>query len=280
MPYGFDWGLNDKQESLLQEILVKVYADFGYNQEPKTQQAASADNMPVLSDLYRYLGLAVRENSTDSDFQDSAAPILQDLSFYCLDGLSAPIFDRPTNLDLDRKMTVFGLESLARTLRPNHLVLGMYLVLDYVQTSMNRYAQQSLEETQQILFVDQADIMMYTVESAQLLEELHRRAKSHKLEVSLATSKPEEFARVDRLQGKTLFDRSATKLLLTTYGSSVEALQQLLNLTFVEKDLLSSREAGEGLLVQDKDTKWFTSSENIYPGSPHQSVTATLEEIS
>ena len=113
--------MSNEEEQMLDEALIKTYADFGINHDNASIYADCASNpprmkpMPILGDLHKHLKanpMTARLAAIVSRFVTG----------------SAQSFNRATNVDLSNKYIVLDLSELKGKLLP----VGMFIALDYV----------------------------------------------------------------------------------------------------------------------------------------------------
>lgn len=113
--------VSNEEEQMLDEALIKTYADFGINHDNASIYADRASNpprmkpMPILGNLHRHLKanpMTARLAAIVSRFVTG----------------SAQSFNRATNVDLSNKYIVLDLSELKGKLLP----VGMFIALDYV----------------------------------------------------------------------------------------------------------------------------------------------------
>ena len=113
--------MSNEEEQMLDEALIRTYADFGIthdNDSIYTDMASAPPKMkqmPILGDLHKHL----QENPMT---QRLAAIISRFVTG------SAQSFNRQTNVDLSNKYIVLDLSELKGKLLP----VGMFIALDYV----------------------------------------------------------------------------------------------------------------------------------------------------
>ena len=113
--------MNNEEEQMLDEALIKTYNDFGITHDNKslyeeTQEAqAKMKKMPILGDLHKHL----QENPMTTRIAAIVSRFVTG---------SAQSFNRQTNVDLNNKYIVLDLSELKGKLLP----VGMMIALDYV----------------------------------------------------------------------------------------------------------------------------------------------------
>lgn len=213
--------LNSNQSAVLDRAITTTYRLKGITSDPRTQTLPP----PLMEDLYKVL-VGMEE------------PNAQELAFRLerfIKGSLAGIFSSPTNIKIDNHFTVFSVRDLPEELRP----LAMYLIIDYIWTSIRRNFKKRL------LIVDEAWYMMKNPDSANFLTEIAKRARKYYLGLTTITTDVEDFLKGDH--GKEIISNSSIQVLFKQSPSSIDVLGQVFFLSEGEKRLLLSAGIGQGL---------------------------------
>jgi conjugal transfer ATP-binding protein TraC len=275
-PDGSGYGLNPEQVQIIDQLIREVYMEFGYTQDPRTQVHAQSGRMPVLSMLRSRFERFIRESEHDPRSQGMIRQIVASMGPYCTGGTFASLFDQHTTVDLSAQFVVFNIKPLGAARDKQIMTLGMHSVLEFIwNTTMNR--KQATSGVQRLLFVDEAHVMMRSLESAQFLEDMLRQARKCGVGVTVLTQEPEDFVRPDRPQGKVIFGQTSMQLLLRMKRKSLEQLQEMMGLDDTEVDLLSNAERGQGMLFAMSDRVWISMD----TASPieHDMITTNPTEV-
>ncbi len=152
-----------------------------------------------------------------------------------VEGTFAGIFNRPTNIDLDKQLIVFNVRDMEEELRP----IAMYVILGFI---WNR-VRSSLKK--RLLIVDEAWIMMKNEESAQFLFSMAKRARKYYLGVTTITQDISDF--LQSKYGKPIVTNSSIQLLLRQSPAAIDMLAEVFYLTDHEKFRLLESDVGEGI---------------------------------
>lgn len=152
-----------------------------------------------------------------------------------VEGTFAGVFNRPTNIDLDKQLIVFNVRDMEEELRP----IAMYVVLGFI---WNR-VRSSLKK--RLLVVDEAWIMMKNEESAQFLFSMAKRARKYYLGVTTITQDISDF--LQSKYGKPIVTNSSIQLLLRQSPAAIDMLAEVFYLTDHEKFRLLESDVGEGI---------------------------------
>ncbi len=152
-----------------------------------------------------------------------------------VEGTFAGVFNRQTNIDLDRQLMVFNVRDMEEELRP----IAMYVILGFI---WNR-VRSSLRK--RLLIVDEAWIMMQHEESARFLFSMAKRARKYYLGVTTITQDISDF--LQSKYGKPIITNSSLQLLLRQSPAAIDLLAQVFYLTDHEKFRLLESDVGEGI---------------------------------
>lgn len=212
-------GLTPEEDAIIDQAINETYAlkditpdsDFG-TIEP-----------PLMSDFE--LVLAGIEGSES---------LLQKITKYTK-GTWSGFINKPTNVDINKKLVVFSVRDLEDELKP----VAMYLVTHYIWNAVRR------ELRKRLLVVDEAWWMMKSDDTASFLYSLAKRGRKYYLGLCTITQDVADFLRSP--YGQPILTNSSLQLLLKQSPTSIDLLQQTFNLTDEEKYLLLESGVGEGI---------------------------------
>ncbi len=194
---------------------------------------------------------ALKDITPDSDFRTIEAPLMSDfelvlagmegsetllqkLSKYTK-GTWAGFINRPTNVDINKKLVVFSVRDMEDELKP----VAMYIITHYIWNAVRRNLRKRL------LVVDEAWWMMKSEDTANFLFSLAKRGRKYYLGVCTITQDVNDFLKSP--YGLPIITNSSIQLLLKQSPSSIDVLQKTFNLTDEEKFLLLESNVGEGI---------------------------------
>ncbi|MEK7548791.1 MAG: DUF87 domain-containing protein, partial [Patescibacteria group bacterium] len=218
-------GLSAEENAILDKALYETYALKDITVDPKTQ----AGTPPLMIDLVGVLA------------NIGGAENLVNRLLKFTEGSYSNLFDAPTNIDMNNRVTVFSIRNMEDELRP----LAMYLVLNYIWSRVKS------ELKRRLLVIDEAWWMMRYEDTAKFLNAMTKRARKYYLGVSVISQDVEDF--IDNNYGKAIVSNSATQLLLGQAPSAVDKLAGVFKLTDGEKQFLLGADVGQGLLVAGLD---------------------------
>lgn len=212
-------GLSPEQDALVDRALSETYAlkDITPDSDWRTLQP------PLLSDFELVLA-----------GMDGSEELIQKLSKYTK-GTWSGFINRPTNVDINKKMVVFSVRDMEDELKP----VAMYIVTHYIWNAVRRNIRKRL------LVVDEAWWMMKSDDTASFLFGLAKRGRKYYLGVCTITQDVNDFLKSP--YGLPIITNSSIQLLLKQSPTAVDTLQKTFNLTDEEKFLLLESNVGEGI---------------------------------
>lgn len=235
----------DKPDSVLRENITRLVGLISLMVEGLTPEEQS------LVDQALWETYAIKDITPGARWQKPETPTLQD--FYGImegmqggqgvatrlqryvEGTFAGVFNRPTNIDLDKQLIVFNIRDMEEGLRP----IAMYVILGYI---WNRVRSQL---KRRILVADEAWIMMQHEESAQFLFSMAKRARKYYLGITTITQDIQDFLRSK--YGKPIITNSSLQILLRQSPAAIDLLAEVFYLTDHEKFRLLESDVGEGI---------------------------------
>lgn len=212
-------GLSAEQDALVDRALSETYAlkDITPDSDWRTLQP------PLLSDFELVLA-----------GMDGSEELIQKLSKYTK-GTWSGFINRPTNVDINKKMVVFSVRDMEDELKP----VAMYIVTHYIWNAVRRNIRKRL------LIVDEAWWMMKSDDTASFLFGLAKRGRKYYLGVCTITQDVNDFLKSP--YGLPIITNSSIQLLLKQSPTAIDTLQNTFNLTDEEKFLLLESNVGEGI---------------------------------
>ncbi|MDD5731455.1 MAG: DUF87 domain-containing protein [Patescibacteria group bacterium] len=211
--------LDPEEDSLIEKALLKAYELKGITNDPATQKA----NFPLMADVYNALSGMPNSNS-----------LMKRMEKY-VTGTFSSIFNKPTNIDLDKGFVVFNIRDLETSFRP----IAMYMVLDFIWSKIRK------ELRKRMLIVDEAWLMMEYEDAAKFIYSIAKRARKYYLGLTTITQDVEDF--LSSKYGRAIVTNSSLQLLLKQSPASIESVGKTFNLTQGERALLLESGVGEGL---------------------------------
>jgi len=222
------------EEQLLDEALVKTYADFGITNDNKTlwdpEKPGQFKLMPILGDLY--------ENLKINPKAERLAIVLNRF----VNG-SAKSFNNQTNVDLSNPYTVIDLSFLKKKL----LSAGMFIATDLIWdlARQNRLKQKAIaiDEVWQLIGSNSSP------QAAEYLVEMAKIGRAYNTSIIFATQDINDFFSLEGGKyGKAIISNSKTKIVLNLEPHEAEKCGEVLNLTATELHKIKNFDRGHGLL--------------------------------
>lgn len=194
---------------------------------------------------------ALKDITADSDFKNIEPPLMSDFELV-LSGLEggeslaqrltkytkgtwAGFINRPTNIDINKKLVVFSLRDMEDELKP----IAMYIVTHFIWNAVRR------ELKKRLLVIDEAWWMMKSDDTASFLTGLVKRGRKYYLGVATITQDVGDFLKSP--YGLPIITNSSIQVLLKQSPTNIDNLQKTFNLTDEEKFLLLESDVGEGI---------------------------------
>ncbi len=194
---------------------------------------------------------ALKDITPDVDFSDIEPPLLSDfemvlsgmegsenlvskLSKYTRGSWSG-FLNKPTNVDMDRKIIVFSIRDMEAELRP----VAMFLITHHIWNIVRKTLKKRL------LVIDEAWTMMKSKEAASFLFGMAKRGRKYYLGLATITQDVGDFLSSE--YGVPIITNSSMQILLKQSPTTIDRLQEVFNLTEEEKNLLIDANVGEGI---------------------------------
>ena len=214
--------LTTQERAVLDRALYRAYADAGITAGDPDSWSRPA---PTLFDL----------SSVLLDVPGATALDLVERLDRYVTGSLAGLFDRPTNVALDRRFVVFNLQALPAELRP----LATHLIATFVWGQVRRARRPRL------LVVDEAWSLLQHEAGGRFLAAMARRARKYHLGLVTITQDVADF--LGSAHGRTILGNAAIKLALKQDSTTIDPVVAALNLSAEERRYLLAAGKGEGL---------------------------------
>lgn len=212
-------GLTPEEDAIIDKAITETYA-----LKDITSEANFASiEPPLLSDFE--LVLKGMEGS------DS---LVARLSKYTK-GTWSGFMNRPTNVDMNKKLTVFSVRDMEDDLKP----VAMYIITHHIWNTVRK------ELRKRLLVIDEAWWMMKSQDTASFLFGIAKRGRKYYLGLSTITQDVNDF--LTSPYGAAMITNSSIQLLLRQSPTSVDLIQSTFKLSDEEKYLLLESDVGEGI---------------------------------
>jgi len=218
-------GLSPEEDGLMDKAIFETYAakDITVESDPKLWGKKEGLPFPLLSDLEAVLSTI-----------EGAESLVKRLQRFT-QGVYAEFFNRPSNVKMDNRLTVFGIRDMEDELRP----MAMFIILRFIWKTVTS------ELKKRILVVDEAWWLVNNEDGASFLFGTVKRARKYWLGVTTITQDVNDFMKSE--YGQPIITNSSLVLLLKQNPATIEVVKKTFNLTEEEKLLLLEAPVGEGI---------------------------------
>ncbi len=214
--------LSSEKIAILDQAINQTYLSFNILPEYDSNKIKE---FPTLNDLERILKSITGGDEIAAKFY----PHTQ--------GNFSGFVNMPTSVELEKKLTVFGLKDLPEILRP----IGMFIVLNYVFNKIRR------EIKRRVVIIDESWWIMKQEFGAEFLLNSIKRGRKYGLALTTITQDSEDFLKSP--YGKPIITNSALIFLMKQSAATIDICEQIFSLSTGEKEFLLKAERGNGLLI-------------------------------
>jgi type IV secretory pathway VirB4 component len=214
--------LSSEDLAILDQAINQTYESF--NILPN-QDFSKIERFPTLNDLEKILnGLT------------NGGKIASKLYPYTQGNFSGFV-NKPTTVELNKKLIVFGVKDLPEILRP----IGMFVVLNYILNRVRR------EIKKRLVVIDESWWLMKQEFGGEFLLNAIKRGRKYGLAVTTITQDVEDF--LNSPYGKPIITNSAIVFLMKQSQATIDLCGQTFALSEGEKQFLLQAERGQGLIM-------------------------------
>ncbi len=212
-------GLTPEEDAIIDRAITETYA---------------------LKDITAEANFALIEPPLLSDFElvlsgmEGSESLVQRLSKYTK-GTWSGFMNRPTNVDMNKKLIVFSVRDMEDDLKP----VAMYIITHHIWNQVRK------ELRKRLLVIDEAWWMMRSEDTASFLFSIAKRGRKYYLGISTITQDVSDF--LNSPYGIPMITNSSIQLLLRQSPTSVDLVQSTFKLSDEEKYLLLESDVGEGI---------------------------------
>lgn len=251
--------MTNEEEQMLDEALVKTYADFGITHDNESLYIDRNHNppimkkMPVLGDLHNIL----KQNS----LTERIAIILSRF----VTG-SAQSFNQQTNVDLSNKYIVLDLSELKGKLLPVGMMIALDFVWDKIKTDRTKKKAVFIDEIWQLIGASS------NKQAAEFCLTIFKTIRGFGgAAVSATQDLSDFFSLEDGKYGRAIINNSKNKIVLNLEPDEAKYVQDVLKLTPNEVKSITQFERGEALIhsnnnkipvyitASDEEKRWITT---------------------
>ncbi len=212
-------GLTPEEDAVIDRAITETYA----LKDITADANFAAVEPPLLSDFELVL----------SGMEGSESLVAR-LSKYTK-GTWSGFMNRPTNVDMNKKLVVFSVRDMEDDLKP----VAMYIITHHIWNVVRK------ELKKRLLVIDEAWWMMKAQDTASFLFGIAKRGRKYYLGLSTITQDVNDF--LQSPYGTAMITNSSIQLLLRQSPTSVDLVQQTFKLSDEEKYLLLESDVGEGI---------------------------------
>ena len=210
-------GVGPQHKSIIDRCITMVY-----------RNAAFSGTVPTLCTLR---GTLLEQPEPE------AKQIALSLELYTTGSLD--IFGKQSNVDLDKRVVVFGIHGLGAQLKPT----GLLVITD---TMLNRVTQNWKKGKRTHVFIDEFHVVFENEFSAAFFNSAWRQFRKRNAFPTAITQNVEYL--LDSVQASTMLSNSEFIVMLNQAASDREKLGRLLNISNEQMNYITNVEAGSGLI--------------------------------
>ena len=228
--------MSNEEEQLLDEALLKTYADFGITHdndslyEDMNATPPKMKPMPILGDLYK--------NLKDNKMTERIAVILSRF----VTG-SAQSFNQQTNVDLSNKFIVIDLSELKGKLLPVGMVIALDYIWDKIKSDITEKKAVIIDEIWQLVGASSNKM------AAEFCLTIFKTIRGFGGAAVAATQDLSDFFGLDDGRyGRAIINNSQNKIVLNLEYDEAEYVREVLKLSKTELRSITRFERGEALV--------------------------------
>lgn len=233
--------MSNEEEQLLDEALIKTYADFGITHDNNTlyldKEATPPvmKEMPILGDLHK--------NLLGNKMTERIAVIVSRF----VTG-SAQSFNRPTNVDLTNKYIVLDLSELKGKLLPVGMMIALDYIWDNIKADITKKKAILIDEIWQLIGVAS------NKNAAEFCLTIFKTIRGFGGAAISATQDLSDFFSLeDGKYGRAIINNSKNKIILNLEPDEARYVQDVLKLTKTEIRSITRFERGEALVYSNNN---------------------------
>lgn len=234
---GNDFPLTTKLISMIDEILVELYGQFGITSDNNSifegeKVGNPIKKMPIISDMYRAF----------STYPELTG--LCDVLKQFVDGTYSN-FDGQTNVDLKNGFIVFDCDE--DVIGQKNLAAILYIAFDFCYDRVK-----DPNSTRSMIVMDEVWKMMTDNDSAKQVQNIIKIVRGYGAGTILSTQELRDFMKDEHGYGASVLANSSMKLILQTSENDLKYISQYLKLTPLEQEDIHVFNH-QGLFISDRD---------------------------
>jgi type IV secretory pathway VirB4 component len=216
-------GLTPEEDGIMDRAITETYAAKDITPDSNPKLWGKDLPFPIMSDLEEILS-----------GMEGAESLVRRVQRFTK-GVYSSFFNQPSNIDVNKRLIVFGIRDMEDELRP----MALFIVLRYIWKTITS------ELKKRLLIVDEAWWLMQNEDGASFLFGTVKRARKYWLGVTTITQDVNDFMKSD--YGQPIITNSSLAILLKQNTATIEMVKKTFNLTDEEKMVLLDTPVGEGI---------------------------------
>jgi hypothetical protein len=232
--------LPQKEKAFLYKCLIKTYENRGITMDPTTHPRQP----PNMQEFFVIMSSALRGDDRFGVGEDTYG-LSERLERYL------HLFPARTRISLENRYIDFNIRELNEALKP----IGLFIITEFLWTKMRQARRSNVIESNTIILIDEAWLLMQFRQGAKFLEEFARRIRKYGGGLWCTTQNSDDFLSSD--EGKTILAMSTMKFLMKQDSSTIDSVVNTFKLSPSQRSFLLGARRGEGLFA----TKTWTQME-------------------
>jgi len=216
-------GLTPEEDAIMDQAITETYKAKDITADTDPDLWGNELAFPIMSDLEEVLSSMEGTDSLVRKIRKFTA------------GTYANFFNQPSNIDVEKRMVVFGIRDMEDELRP----MALFMVLRYVWKTITS------EMKKRLLVIDEAWWLMQNEDGASFLFGTVKRARKYWLGVTTISQDINDFMKSK--YGQPIITNSELLLLMKQNPATMATVKKTFNLTEEEKMMLLETAVGEGI---------------------------------
>jgi len=251
--------LPQKEKSFLYKCLLKTYENRGITMDTATH----VRQPPCMQEFFVIMSSALRGDDRFGVGEDTYG-LTDRLERYL------HLFPARTRLSLENRYIDFNIRELNETLKP----IGLFIITEFLWTKMRQARRSNFIQSNTIILIDEAWLLMQFRQGAKFLEEFARRIRKYGGGLWCTTQNSDDFLNSE--EGKTILAMSTMKFLMKQDSSTIDSVVNTFKLSPGQRSFLLGARRGEGLFA----TRTWTQMEVVASPMETEMANTTLISLS
>jgi len=251
--------LPQKEKSFLYKCLIKTYENRGITMDSATH----VRQPPSMQEFFVIMSSALRGDDRFGVGEDTYG-LTDRLERYL------HLFPARTRLSLENRYIDFNIRELNEALKP----IGLFIITEFLWTKMRQARRSNIVQSNTIILIDEAWLLMQFRQGAKFLEEFARRIRKYGGGLWCTTQNSDDFLSSE--EGKTILAMSTMKFLMKQDSSTIDSVVNTFKLSPGQRSFLLGARRGEGLFA----TKTWTQMEVVASPKESEMANTTLVSLS